>query len=386
MDAYIQMNYNPIMRKALFTDDWTRLKKEINNFDAIKDKIINSNGNRNWQSTGDTSSMLEILEGNKLFDLEENNNEIENERFESTLSFPVFLLQVNAVIRELGEEDSTLDDKHFLHNLSWAWEDAEKAKNFLFHMLKCRVLFDKYVIKREYAGNYKESGRWSLQRLEKYRDRNSDKPQYVGTFGSDDNVKNKQIRTLQACLRVTYTSPKTMHWISLVLTSLLKDESTDIVKLLEEYCQTKVSESDFEKAKGFGFERIVFTYLDYLLYKDGYSYNGTEIISKMRDDWQFQFRNSIEHFQPQSLSEGSNWEANDLHSFGNLALITVSGNSRFSNLPTAGKVNSYPSIISQSLKLKIMSELVLVDESKWTIDKAKEHEEEMFEILRNNIW
>src|SRR5699024_7825805 len=137
-------------------------------------------------------------------------NQIENERFESTLSFPVFLLQVNAVVRELGEEDSTLDDKHFLHNLSWAWEDAEKAKNFLFHMLKCRVLFDKYIIKREYARSYKESGRWSLLRLEKYRDNNSDKPKYVGTFGDDANLKNKQIRTLQACLRITFTSPKTM--------------------------------------------------------------------------------------------------------------------------------------------------------------------------------
>src|SRR5699024_5694848 len=105
---------------------------------------------------------------------------------------------------------------------------------------------------REYARSYKESGRWSLLRLEKYRDNNSDKPKYVGTFGDDANLKNKQIRTLQACLRITFTSPKTMHWISLVLTNLLKDESTDIVNLLEKYCQRKVNDSGFEKAKGFG--------------------------------------------------------------------------------------------------------------------------------------
>lgn len=381
MDAYIQMNYNPDMRKALFTDDWTRLRNEVNSFDAIKDKIIDSNHNKSWQSAEDTFSMLEILEDNELNDLKENHHAIENERFESTLAFPVFLLQVNAVIRELGEEDSTLDDKHFLHNLSWAWEDADKAKSFLFHMLKCRVLFDKYIIKREYARTYKESGQWSLQRLEKY----SDKPKYVGTFGDDTHVKNKQIRTLQACLRITYTSPKTMHWISLVLENLLKDESTDIVKLLEDYCQTKLREANFEKAKGFGFDRIVFTYLDYLLYRDGYSYKGKRIISKMHEDWQFQFRNSIEHFQPQSLIEGSNWERDALDSFGNLALITVSANSRFSNLPPAGKVSSYPGIIRQSLKLKIMNELVRTDNETWTIPKAKEHEEEMFKILRDNM-
>lgn len=388
MDAYVQMNYNTDMRKVLFTNDWTDLKKEINHFDLIKDKILNIKAD-NILSTEEESSMIDILNKNKLFDDLENHEQIENERFESTLSFPVFLLQVNTVIKGVGEEDSTLDDKHFLQNLEWAWEDADKAKNFLFHMLKCRVLFDKYIIKREYARTYKESGRWSLQRIEKYKDyannkRGSSKPKYVGTFGDDVSEMNKQIRALQAGLRITYTSPKTMHWISLILKTLLKDESANIIKLLESYCQTKVIESNFEKAKGFGFDRIVFTYLDYLLYRDGYSYNRKQIISKMRDDWQFQFRNSIEHFQPQALSEGTNWGDDELNTFGNLALITVSGNSKFSNLPPAGKVNSYPSIINQSLKLKIMNELVRLDDQ-WTLPKAKKHEEEMFEILRKDI-
>lgn len=385
MNSYLQMNYDPAIRSALFTNDWTQLKNEINDFDAVTDKIININYYKDQQSANDASSLFEILENNELMDFHDSNNELENERFESTISFPVFLLQVNAVIRELGEEDSTLDDKHFLNNLSWAWENAEKAKQFLFHMLKCRVLFDKYIIKREYARNYKETGRWSLQRLEKYNDNNSHKPKYVGTFGDDNSVENKQIRNLQACLRITYTSPKTMHWISLILMNLLKDESTDIVKQLERYCQTKVSESDFENASGFGFDRIVFTYLDYLLYRDGYCYKDHEIISQMRDDWQFQFRNSIEHFMPQFLTGKNNWGVDELNSFGNLALLTVSGNSKFSNLPPAGKVISYPSIINQSLKLKIMNELVLMNNHKWDIFKAKEHEKEMFRILKNDI-
>lgn len=38
---------------------------------------------------------------------------------------------------------------------------------------------------------------------------------------------------------------------------------------------------------------------------------------------------SIEHFQPQNPVEGESWEADDLDGFGNLALITVSGNSSF---------------------------------------------------------
>jgi hypothetical protein len=311
-------------------------------------------------------------------------SEDENERFESTISFPNFLLQVNAVIRKLGEEDASLDDKHFLNNLSWAWSTPEKAKDFLFHLLKCRVLFDKYVLKREFARDYKETGKWSLQRLEKYHDKkkNNDKPKYVGTLGDEGN-DNKKLRTLQSCLRITYTSPKTMHWITVILSKLLKNEKADIIALLEKYCKKKVDDSDYQNRNGFGVERIVFSYVDYLIYRDGYSYGGKEIISPLQDDWQFQFRSSIEHFQPQHLNEGENWEPEDLNGFGNLALITVSGNSKFSNMPPTGKIDSNPSIINQSLKLKVMEKMTRLGDGKWTEKKASKHKDEMYNILKN---
>ena len=274
------------------------------------------------------------------------------------------------------------ENKYFLNNLSWTWSSPEKAKDFVFHLLKCRVLFDKYILKREFARDYKETGKWSLQRLEKYRDnkKNSEKPKYVGTL-SDEGNDNKKLRTLQSCLRITYTSPKTMHWITVVLSSLLANETSDIISLLESYCKKKVVDSDYQNRNGFGFERIVFSYLDYLIYRDGYSYDGKEIISPIQDDWQFQFRSSIEHFYPQHPVEGERWEDVDLNSFGNLALITVSGNSKFSNLPPAGKINSYPSIINQSLKLKIMERMTRLGDGKWTEEKANKHKDEMFLLL-----
>jgi uncharacterized protein with ParB-like and HNH nuclease domain len=376
MDSYIQMNFDPSVRKYLFTNDWSSIRDNINDFDTIKEFIHSEDEDNNLVP------LIEILKNKKLFNNEISKDEVENERFESIISFPNFLLQINAVLNNLEEEDSTLDDKHFLNNLSWAWGDADKAKNFLFHMLKCRVLFDKYILKREYARDYKETGKWSLQRLERYNDGKGDKPKYVGTFGEDNSQNNKQLRTLQSCLRITYTSPKTMHWISLILTSLLENESCDIIEILEDYCKTKVFKSKFENSSGFGFERIVFTYLDYLLYKNGYSYLGKEIIPPLYDEWQFQFRSSIEHFQPQNPVEGESWEADDLDGFGNLELITVSGNSKFSNLPPEGKITSYPSIIEQSLKLKIMKELVNFDDEKWTEEKARKHKEEMFRVLK----
>ncbi|MBR2252170.1 MAG: hypothetical protein IJ881_07210, partial [Neisseriaceae bacterium] len=171
----------------------------------------------------------------------------ENERFESIISFPNFLLIVNEALalkdNLQGENDSSLDDKKFLETLKKHWENSENAKKFIFNLLKYRFLFDKYIIKREFARDYKEEGKWSLQRLEKYKDEKGDKPNYKLT---DDKEKTSQLILLQSALRVTYTSPKTMHWIAKALAELDKNESIDLIKLLEKYACEKIKESDYQ--------------------------------------------------------------------------------------------------------------------------------------------
>lgn len=378
MDAYIQMNFTKDVRDQLFTNNWTDLDPSINHFESLENKLSIKS------ETLEKSSLIDILQTEELRqDKTVKDDENENKRFESTIIFPNFLLQVNAVVRGLAEEDSTLDDKNFLDNLAWNWQSRERAKNFIFHLLKLRVLFDQFILKREFARYYKETGKWSLQRLEKYRDQRSDKPKYVGTLGEFGN-QNQQLRTLQSSLRITYTSPKTMHWITIVLSRLLEDKGVNLIQILETYSMKKVEESNYESSVGFGFERIVFSYLDYLIYRDGYSYDGKEIVTKMPENWQFQFRSSIEHFHPQNPVEGERWDDDSLNEFGNLALITVSGNSRFSNLPPDGKISSYPSIINQSWKLKIMEYMTKMGDGKWTKEKSEIHKQEMFRLLKNN--
>ena len=380
MDSYIQMNYLKDKREMIFSNDWSSLSEQIVDFDSLsccyQNEIVNE----------EIFTLEEILCGKGIPNSQSVSNEnTENERFESIISFPNFLLQVNeAISRSNEDDDSSLDDKNFLTNLQNNWADESSAKHFLFMMLKARVIFDRYVLKREFARDYKETGKWSLQRLEKYRDARTDKPKYIGTFGGDEDKKNRQIRTLQSALRITYTSPKTMHWISLVLSSYLNDENADILKILESYAQSKVDTSRYETASGFGFERIVFTYLDYLIYRDGYSFNGHEMIRPLSSDWQFQFRSSIEHFYPQNPTELPPWENDDSNCFGNLALITVSGNSIFNNASPDGKASSNPGIIAQSLKLKIMAEMMRQNNNIWDQKLAHIHQDEMFKILRSD--
>lgn len=400
MDTYVQMNFDLKSRKELFlsgkSNNEYKLDIKFDNFDEIVEKIkpsddnkkdskndnndSDNNNNKNNTNANNPKKLIEILKELNINKSDKKTIVEENERFESIISFPNFILHVNKVINESEEMESMLDDKNLLKNIQSNWEDEEKAKNFLYNLLKCRVLFDKYIIKREFAKNHKESGRWSLQSLKCYEE---NKFNYVSTFNDSD--KNKILRTLQACLRITYTSPKTMHWISLVLKNLIDNEECDILKLLEDYCDEKIKKSNYIGCKGgFEFERIVFTYLDYILYRDGYSYEDKEIIKKLDDDFEFQFRNSIEHFYPQNPSEkqeGVNFDVDSLNSFGNLALITVSGNSKFSNLLPAGKVKSYPSIIKQSLKLRIMEFMINNNGNMWSEKIVEQHKEEMFKIL-----
>lgn len=385
MDTYVQMNFNIHSRKKIFSSDWSQLRSDVNNFNEFKEKItvITQNEEETVSKT-----LLAILKERKKVKIETRAEIEENERFESIISFPNFILQVNKALSHPNENESMLDDKNFLRNIQHHWESEESCKKFLFNLLKSRVLFDQYILKREFAKDYKETGKWSLQRMQAYEDKKKGnlKPKYVGTYGDgSDTNDNKTLRTLQSCLRITYTSPKTMHWISMVLKYLLENEDVRVLPILEDYCKEKVKQSKFLDAQGFAFERIVFTYLDYILYRDGYQYNQQTIIPSLKDDWQFQFRNSIEHFYPQNPSNSEmlkKWANEDLNSFGNLALITVSGNSKFSNLPPNGKVISYQSIIEQSLKLLIMNALIDYNGGIWDEAIANTHKEEMFELLK----
>lgn len=370
MDSYIQMSFDKATRNKLFSENWSNLKENIKDWETLKEYF-------SYQISEEKNPTLrKILEKTTEYKIESNinNEDVDNERFESVISFPNFILQVNAVIFN-DEDDTSLDDKNFIQVLKNNWESADAAKLFIIKMLECRVLFDKYILKREYAKDYQKTGKWSLQKLEKYKDiqrNNAEKPLYKVT-----DVENADtLRTLESALRITYTSPKTMHWITLVLKKLLEDENINLVELLEQYCLRKIDEADYKNKNGFNIERIVFSYLDYLLYRDNYK-------GITKNDWEFQFRNSIEHFYPQHPDNEENWNKNDLDGFGNLALITVSGNSKFSNMPPSAKID-YKEIIKQSLKLQIMMNITKNNNKIWTPELAEEHKKEMIKILDNN--
>lgn len=383
MDSYIQMNFSKEIRNELFGKNWGDFN--CKSFEEVKEKFSErSEGTKSYS----IKEILSKMNSSDEEEIEPNKTPTEeNQRFESVVSFPNFLLIVAESLTKSFDEDdddSLLDDKKFIKNMESYWETEDKALDFIFNLLKFRFLFDKYILKREYYKSYQEDGQWSLKKLYKYFDKkkNSDKPQYKGTFSDsdsdndvDENGKNQQLKLLQSALRVTYTSPKTMHWISFVLHKLNQNEDVDLIKYLEKYSCEKIRKSDFKNKKGFGIERITFTYLDYLLIRD------KKVTIK---NFSFQFRNSIEHFYPQNPIDSEKWDEDVLNCFGNLALLTVKANSKYSNLPPESKITYSKETSNQSPKLKKMEDLTR-ENNNWTKDLAIEHGKEMIKILEEEI-
>ena len=401
MDRYVQMNFEKGLRAKIFGDNWDKLCDEERLFEISLEN--NSKDSKEADGNSEERSLRQILQDGNYTSEKITQDEDENIRFSSIINFPNFLLQVNAAISgDIKSEKSInelLYDKNLIYNLKKHYEDDEKtqkAKNFIYNILKFRLLFDKFIIKTD--GNDKKDGeKWSLKMIAK-KDDNS-KFFYKNTF--DD--ANRKLIILQSCLRITYTSPRTMEWIFTLLKQLDENKtSDDMQEILEKYARGKVKDALKQSTSYPTCERIILTYLDYILYRECViSAQDSKIKQKLQNafkaigsvnlknlqEWEFKFRNSIEHFYPQNPSKDSIERMDDetLNSFGNLALVTTSGNSQFSNLAPSAKLTMRPNIITQSLKLILMSEYIKGNSLDEYREAIKRHGEKMLDILLSDI-
>jgi len=87
------------------------------------------------------------------------------------------------------------------------------VKQFVFNLLRCKYLFDHYVIKREFI---KDTDRWSLKRM-KQSDGGSS--YYVNTFDADGgaDAATRRIRMLLAAFHVSAPTAVYKYWLNAAL-------------------------------------------------------------------------------------------------------------------------------------------------------------------------
>ena len=417
MTGYVQMHFSVEDREKLFVEQWSSLSSE----DALRELCRDK---RRCEGKSEGLDITEIIDSKSKEEDEDGTQERRDAevRFESIIDFPYFLLHVLRVFcraerlsmdgaEELG---SLLDDKLLLKDFGKVIACCEKrgdkrikdvkrwfARTFIRFLLRSRFLFDKFIIKRERVEGDQE-GSWSLKEL---RAPNK-KPYYANTGGVKKSETLEEAHAeclmIQSALRVSYTSPKVMHWITRLLEYLF-DAKLKLPKLAdraERIAAEAVAEGFFEKALeemraydlrkyksenyAFGVRtpHIVFNYLDYLLWKKA---------KKTHKDFVFEFRNSVEHWYPQHPSDGTIdvWDGRDV--FGNLCIISRSVNSKFSNLSPASKMDTYRGMVQKgSLKLRKMGEIIDklrktekpgVAAKLWRQSECAKHEEKMISLL-----
>lgn len=401
MEKYVQMSFKPSERSKLFGKNLNEIK--FKNFGDICNIMYNNTSEDEIEkSQCEISEKQSSLKKAILLYNEKNNSKEDNdegaERFESIISFPHLLLHGIKLYREYEptEDEQALDDKKLLERFK---EDNKKIDplDFICLLLKVRYLFDRYIIKREEAENHSEGSAWSLQSLKNYDSGKGKTVNYVKTFSVEEGSSkqgeyHRKILTLQSALRITYTSPKTMHWITKALSYLLKHEreinlSQNYLSFLESYGREKVLDSNYQEKKGFAIERIVYTYLDYILWRDGYNDGNHKVIPKM-GEYEYTFRNSIEHFYPQQPDTAENHKRlkNDdiLNHFGNLCLITTSANSKFSNQSPGAKLTNNNTIKS-SQKLMVMAHITRLEGASWNENTIQDHGTQMTKLLEKEL-
>ena len=340
-------------------------------------------------------SIIENTDGKPGNNNGQNNSQEDNsaeDRYRSIIDFPNFLL----LVLKLMDDKTVLDDKKLLDEFDKKLnlKDHLSVEKFFEKLLTARFLFDTYVIKRELS-----SGKWILKSLSV--EKNKKEKTLKNTF--DDDSKNKQILMLLSMFEVSFPNYSYKSWLFDVLKYLTEQprsidlwcdiycnnsscfsqwynvEADDYIKFLEESASKKRDtyikntdnvELDYDKFNTFDIgtavPNFIFNLLDYKLWKKEKS---------EYKDFEFTYRDSVEHFYPQNPISGEG--VTNVNSFGNLCLITSDMNSRLNNLSPAAKREIWNASKSrQSIKLSKMLEI-----EDWNENAIKDHKRKMLEIL-----
>ena len=142
-----------------------------------------------------------------------------------------------------------------------------------------------------------------------------------------------------------------------------------------------VSEMTYDK----GIDRYWFWRLDYYLWERKEDYFDSEEDRQIVDEYVFRANRSIEHLHPQHQENNDVWNDDDIHSFGNLAMISQSFNSQQSDDPVTVKfariMDQAHNHALQSIKMYLMYLDAEKSPSGWKVDLKNDHQAKMYELL-----
>lgn len=404
MSRYVQLSFSKKERTGLFGKDWNTCPSDL----ATVADVLKS-ASRHEESV----SLAEIMNQRpgKLLKIEPPD---EADDIGGVVTFANFLLHVLRV-RGAKPTDIPLDDKRLLEIFSHKDLMPDPAE-FVIDLLRCRMLLDRYVIRRQ------ADGKWNIMTLTvKAGVDGKDNIYPVTTFNPDENERLVMLLTM---FHVSFPAQIYKHWLSAALRFLYRREKKEINSQAYLRRMEKISDRflfgrfcagepiDYYKLSfnkvtmppkinqdhlhlGTSVQNFIFNRLDYLLWcrlRGGETFKGVDMkaVNAGYRKFAFTLRTSVEHHYPRNPEgrhptlEPSLQLPHGCDSFGNLCLISRSNNSKLNNLiPDAKKGHFSASSAVESLK-----QVFMFTYANWgpeNINAIHHHEKMMIEVLCTQV-
>lgn len=242
---------------------------------------------------------------------------------------------------------------------------SEDSKLFLDNLLKYRLLFDYFIIRRNSQDHRSNT--------------------YTLHF-SDESSSNKEIIQYQSML---YVSISYYIWL-LPLFQQLKQflekptpENFSFLTYLKEWDNNRLVGTPPVLKYG-SIDRYWFWRLDYYLWEERSVFFKDKSL-RIANNYVFKSNRSIEHIAPQTPKTESNIKLNDdlLHVFGNLAMISSGQNSSLKNKSFEIKKAHVSSFVNKSVigSIESLKLLKIFTCDTWNEKLLKEHHNEMIDVL-----
>ncbi len=384
MDVPIQKLFNTTDRRNLFGDDYASFSLTEDYFQTIETIEANKNSSKFTIDDILTENSIHAKNPSKIVDVDDESED------KSIIDFPnfimhIFKLEFNEAYQLIIASDEKnreipLNEKDLLCIFKLISDIIDPLK-FIIKLLYYRTVFDKYIVKASEDEKSDDNFKWSLEKPYKYvyEKRNNTSLKYKPTFENNDQI----VKSL-SLMQVTFRNRKYKNWLQDILKwfsdrTRFSVEKDSYQKFLDtwifNFYENNFSVDFYEKPynEGTRTPHFLFNFIDYLYWVD-----STKDESK---NFEFKYRNSIEHHLPQSFRNEINKDWID--NLGNLCLLSKNSNSKMNNEEPKGKAATTGKYYKKSLppKQRVMYDLTN-QRNTWSINEIQEHNMDVIKLIQ----
>lgn len=375
MDSHIQKLFSLDHRKIHFGEKYDQIKNV--SFDDEEGKEVNG------------FSINEAIEGQYHKIKSSNINDIDDSgKDQSIIDFANFLMHVFKVkyktYSDNGKQTEIPLNEKFLISVYRGLDNRIDPREFINDLLYYRTVFDRFIVKASEDEKQEENYKWSLQKPYKYEYYKTE-DKLVSSLKYENTSKDQErlVKSI-SLLQVTFRNRKYKNWLQEVFIYFSSKENFSVSKeayqkvidnIIINHFENQIHVSTYDQ--GVKVPHFLFNFIDYLYW----------VQSPNNFNFNFTYRNSVEHHLPQSYKSEINEKL--LDNLGNLCLVSKSSNSKMNNEHPVGKAKYDGKYYKEGKlppKQKVIYDVTNRANS-WGNDEIIAHRNEVENLLeeRNNI-